>query len=132
MGAFFYSMISVNNIYQSFGNKVLFDHSSLFIAQKDKLGLVGRNGAGKSTLLKMLAGFNKPMEGDISKSSTLTIGYLAQSLDIASDRSVRDACREVFGDMRESEARKTELEAFISDPENLGLVIQSGQVIVER
>ena len=43
----------------------------------------------------------------------------ATGLDIASESSVRDACREVFGDVRKSEARKLELETFISDPDNL-------------
>ena len=112
-------MISVNKIFQSYGDKVLFDHDSLFIAEKDKIGLVGRNGAGKSTLLKMLAGFSKPLEGSISMPSGVTIGYLAQSLDIATDLSVRMACREVFGDLLQLEKEKEELEKLISDENNL-------------
>ena len=112
-------MISINKIYQSYGDKVLFDNDSLFIAERDKIGLVGKNGAGKSTLLKMLAGMSKPLEGSISVPSEATIGYLAQSLNVDSVNTIRESCRAVFGDLLKLEARKEELEIFISDEANL-------------
>ncbi len=112
-------MISINKIYQSYGDKIIFDNDSLFIAEKDKIGLVGRNGAGKSTLLKMLAGFNKPLEGSISMPSGITIGYLAQSLNVDVNSTVRAACREVFGDLLQLEKDKNEIESLISDENNL-------------
>lgn len=112
-------MISVNKIYQSFGDKVLFDHDSLFIAERDKIGLVGKNGAGKSTLLKMLAGLSKPLEGSISMPTGLTIGYLAQSLNVEENNTVRQACRAVFGDLIKLEARAREIEGLLSDESKL-------------
>jgi ATP-binding cassette subfamily F protein 3 len=112
-------LISVNKIYQSFGDKVLFDNDSLFIAEKDKIGLVGKNGAGKSTLLKMLAGLTKPLEGSISMPSNVTIGYLSQSLDIDTSGSIRQACRSVFGNLILLEERKKEIEDLLSDESKL-------------
>jgi ATP-binding cassette subfamily F protein 3 len=112
-------LISVNKIYQSFGDKVLFDYDSLFIAERDKIGLVGKNGAGKSTLLKMLAGISKPLEGSISTPTELTIGYLSQSLDIETKSTVREACRAVFGNIMQLEGRRTEIEGLLSDEANL-------------
>ncbi|MDC1311548.1 ATP-binding cassette domain-containing protein [Burkholderiales bacterium] len=47
-----------------------------------RIGLLGRNGAGKSTFIRFLAGQIKPIDGDLSKSKDLAIGYFEQnSLD---------------------------------------------------
>lgn len=112
-------MVSVNNLFVAFGDRILFDHVSLFIGIREKIGLVGKNGAGKSTLLKILNGFEKPLEGNISKSSEITIGYLAQELEIDTSISVRQACRAVFDDLLMLEDRKSELESLIVDENNL-------------
>ena len=112
-------MVSVNNLFVAFGDRILFDHVSLFIGIREKIGLVGKNGAGKSTLLKILNGGEKPLEGSISKSSEITIGYLAQELEIDTSISVRQACRAVFDDLLMLEDRKVELEALIVDENNL-------------
>ncbi|MEO6694665.1 MAG: ribosomal protection-like ABC-F family protein [Ignavibacteria bacterium] len=71
-------MISLNNISMRFGAKVLFDEVSLRVAGKDRVSLVGSNGAGKSTLLKIIAGINKPDEGEVAISKHTTVGYLPQ------------------------------------------------------
>ncbi len=112
-------MISVNKIFHAYGDNTLFDYDSLFIAEKDKIGLVGKNGAGKSTLLKMLAKINTPLEGTISMPNDISIGYLAQSLDIELDTTIRQACRSVFGDLLKFEERKIELESLLSDEKML-------------
>jgi len=112
-------MVSVNNLFVAFGDRVLYDHVSMFIGIQDKIGLVGKNGAGKSTLLKILMGFDKPLEGNISKSSDVTVGYLAQELEMDTSITVREACRAVFGDLLSLENRKKELEKFIVDETKL-------------
>jgi ATP-binding cassette subfamily F protein 3 len=112
-------MVSVNNLFVAFGDRVLFDHVSMFIGIQDKIGLVGKNGAGKSTLLKVLMGYDKPLEGNISKSSDVTIGYLAQELEMDTSISVREACLAVFGDLLFLEKRKKELEGMIEDETKL-------------
>ena len=97
----------------------MFDHDSLFIAERDKSGRVGKNGAGKSSLLKILAGMTTPMEGTVSLPTGVTIGYLAQSLNVEVDISIRQSCRSVFGDLLRLEQRKTEIELLLSDEKNL-------------
>lgn len=71
-------MISLNNISMRFGAKVLFDEVSLRVAGKDRVSLVGSNGAGKSTMLKIIAGQNKPDDGEVAISKHTTVGYLPQ------------------------------------------------------
>ncbi|MEM1076928.1 MAG: ABC-F family ATP-binding cassette domain-containing protein [Pseudomonadota bacterium] len=51
---------------------------SLRIDQDDRIALLGRNGEGKSTLSKLLAGRLKAMEGRMTSSNKLRIGFFAQ------------------------------------------------------
>ncbi|MFT3689247.1 ABC-F family ATP-binding cassette domain-containing protein [Paenirhodobacter sp.] len=51
---------------------------NLRIDQDDRIALLGRNGEGKSTLSKLLAGKLQVMDGAITRSSKLRIGYFAQ------------------------------------------------------
>ncbi len=51
---------------------------NLRLDQDDRIALLGRNGEGKSTLSKLLAGKLAAMDGRITSSSKLRIGYFAQ------------------------------------------------------
>ena len=51
---------------------------SLRIDQDDRIALLGRNGEGKSTLSKLLAGKLAVLEGKVTASSKLRVGYFAQ------------------------------------------------------
>ncbi|TBX28204.1 ABC-F family ATP-binding cassette domain-containing protein [Nioella sediminis] len=51
---------------------------NLRIDQDDRIALLGRNGEGKSTLSKLLADKLLTLEGRITKSSKLRVGYFAQ------------------------------------------------------
>lgn len=64
------------------GDRVLFSGLDLVVSPGDVIGLVGANGAGKSTLLRMLAGLDRPEEGEIRLSPpAATVGYLPQEPD---------------------------------------------------
>ena len=71
-------VIQLSSLSKSFGGRVLLDAVSWQIDDGDRVGLSGPNGAGKTTLLKMLAGFEEPDGGLITKPAGLTIGYLPQ------------------------------------------------------
>lgn len=75
------NLLTAENISKSYGNKTLFDKISIGINDGDKVGIVGLNGSGKSTLLKVLAGFDIPDDGKITKSNEASIGYLPQNSD---------------------------------------------------
>ncbi|MEW3522177.1 ATP-binding cassette domain-containing protein, partial [Enterococcus entomosocium] len=42
-------MLTLTNISQQFGDKLLYEDVSVQINRGEKVGLIGRNGAGKST-----------------------------------------------------------------------------------
>ena len=81
------SLLTANNISKLFGDLDVFSDLSLSIPPKARIGFVGENGSGKSTLLKILVGLDDPDSGTISRSKDLSIGYLPQQIEIASDKT---------------------------------------------
>ena len=71
-------MIQLQQLHKQFGERVLLDHVTWQVGDRDRVGLCGPNGAGKTTLLRMLAGLDEPDEGDVLRPNSLTIGYLPQ------------------------------------------------------
>jgi ATP-binding cassette, subfamily F, member 3 len=71
-------MIQLQQLYKAYGERVLLDHVTWQVGDRDRVGLCGPNGAGKTTLLRMLAGLEEPDEGDVQRPNALTIGYLPQ------------------------------------------------------
>ncbi|MEY4260149.1 MAG: hypothetical protein RL656_1122, partial [Bacteroidota bacterium] len=84
---------------------ILLNKINLVIGEKDKIGLVGRNGAGKSTLLKIIAGELSPHEGNITRPSTSTLGYLHQDMEIPLGKTVLEETLTAFEEVRELEMR---------------------------
>jgi len=81
-------MIYVNKLTKVFGDFVAVNDLSFNVAPGDVVGFLGPNGAGKSTTMKMLTGFLKPTDGEISfndlsihqnaKKIQRNIGYLPE------------------------------------------------------
>jgi len=66
-------MISVNSLSVFVGGEFLFKEASVFVGEKERIGLTGKNGAGKSTLLKLMAGESDlKTEGGIAKPRDLS------------------------------------------------------------
>jgi len=59
-------MYKLENLKQSYGEKIVFEGVSLTFEKARIYALVGENGAGKTTLLETIAGFAPPIEGTIS------------------------------------------------------------------
>jgi len=72
-------MISVVDLTMHFGEKTLFEKSSLTFDPHKKYGLVGANGAGKSTLFRLIVGTEKPTSGSITIPRGLKLGVLDQN-----------------------------------------------------
>jgi ATP-binding cassette subfamily F protein 3 len=108
-------MIQLSDLTKTFGDRVLFDHVTWQITDRERVGLCGPNGAGKTTLLKMMAGLDEPDEGAILKPSALTVGYLPQDgLDHAG-RSVFDEASSAFSGLLAMKAEMHALEDRLGD-----------------
>ena len=64
-------MIQLSELTKSFGDRVLLDHVTWQITDRERVGLCGPNGAGKTTLLKMMAGLDEPDSGAVLKPSAI-------------------------------------------------------------
>lgn len=108
-------MVSINDLSIIFGDQILFKDISLFIGEKDIIGLVGKNGAGKSTLLKVLCGLQNPTSGSVSMPNGLTVGYLSQELDLKSDKTVIEEASSAFEELNNMEARSEKLSLELAE-----------------
>jgi ATP-binding cassette subfamily F protein 3 len=88
------------------GHPVL-SNLTLRIDNDDRIALLGANGNGKSTLVKLLAGRLAPMHGNVTRASTLRIGYFAQhQLDeLNPEASPYDHVRDLMPDAPEAKVR---------------------------
>ncbi|MBI4396513.1 MAG: ABC-F family ATP-binding cassette domain-containing protein [Elusimicrobia bacterium] len=71
-------LLSCQKISKTYGARPLFEGLSFGLSEGERTGLIGPNGTGKSTLLKILAGQEKPDDGELSVRRGLKVGYLAQ------------------------------------------------------
>src|SRR5215467_10911826 len=108
-------MIQLSELTKSFGDRVLFDHVTWQITDRERVGLCGPNGAGKTTLLRMMAGLDEPDSGAILKPSTLTVGYLPQDGLAYSGRTLIDEATSAFADLLAMKAEMHGLEERLGD-----------------
>src|SRR5213083_423655 len=108
-------MIQLSELTKSFGDRVLFDHVTWQITDRERVGLCGPNGAGKTTLLKMLAGLDEPDAGGILKPAALRVGYLPQDGLEHSGRSVFEEASSAFDELLAMKAEMHALEQRLGD-----------------
>ncbi|MDO5535427.1 MAG: ATP-binding cassette domain-containing protein, partial [Propionibacteriaceae bacterium] len=71
-------VFTMHNVRKSLGEKLILDNVTLSFYEGAKIGVVGPNGAGKSTLLKIMAGLEKPNNGEAMLGKGKTVGILLQ------------------------------------------------------
>ncbi|HXW60104.1 MAG TPA: ATP-binding cassette domain-containing protein, partial [Myxococcota bacterium] len=91
-------MLSAHDLALSFGDRLILNGVSLTLLPGERVALVGQNGAGKSSLLRVLARMEEPDTGFIEQSSTLTIGFLAQTPNLDPNKSVVETVRDAMKD----------------------------------
>ena len=109
-------MIQLSNLTKSFGDRVLFDHVTWQITDRERVGLCGPNGAGKTTLLRMMAGLDEPDGGAILKPAALTVGYLPQDGLSHEGRTLFDEAASAFEVLLAIKVEMHALEARLGDP----------------
>src|SRR5262245_65948919 len=92
-------MIQLQDLTKSFGDRVLLDHVTWQITDRDRVGLCGANGVGKTTLLRMMAGLEEVDSGAILKPATLNVGYLPQDGLTHAGRTVFAEATSAFSDL---------------------------------
>jgi ATPase subunit of ABC transporter with duplicated ATPase domains len=125
-------MIRLDNISKQNGHQLLFIDASMAIQKGEKVGLVGPNGAGKSTLFRIIAGQDRPDDGQLTIDPGMTIGYFSQDVGEMSGQSAVAAVMDGVGPASALAAEMAELEAAMVDPDRMGemdaLVERYGEV----
>jgi ATP-binding cassette subfamily F protein uup len=90
-------LITLQDVFLSYGQPPLIDHINLTIEPGERVCLIGRNGAGKSTLLKIIDGQIIADEGSIKRASGVKVAQLEQSVPQNTQGSVFDVIAEGLG-----------------------------------
>lgn len=113
------SIIRVEDLYKSYGEKTIFDRISFSIEPHDRIGLIGVNGTGKSTLLKVLSGIESPEEGTVYHANSFEQAFLPQEPELDGEATVLDeiyfGASKKMKTMREYEKVQAELETAPGD-----------------
>ncbi len=82
------TILTIDNLSKSYGEKSLFTNISFSINDGDKIGIIGVNGTGKTTLLRVIYGLDTPDTGNILKKSDLSVEYLPQDPEFDPEATV--------------------------------------------
>jgi len=113
-------MIRLDNISKQNGHQILFIDASMGIQKGEKVGLVGPNGAGKTTLFRMIAGEDRPDDGQVTIDPGMTIGYFSQDVGEMSGMSAVTAVMDGVGPVSALAIEMAALEAAMVDPDQAG------------
>jgi len=99
------ALLTLSRACLAFGHVPLLDHTDLALEPGERVGLIGRNGTGKSSLLKILAGLDKPDDGEVQRQTGLCLEYVAQEPTFAADATVFDAVSDGLAEVKDLRAR---------------------------
>ncbi|SDY06643.1 ATP-binding cassette, subfamily F, uup [Evansella caseinilytica] len=116
------SILRVENLHKTYGEKVLLDKIAFSVGEKDRIGLIGVNGTGKSSLLKVLAGIEGKDAGELHHSNQFQLEYLPQEPNLQEGLTVLEQV--YYGDspmMRTMREYEKALQALEKNPEGKAL-----------
>jgi ATP-binding cassette subfamily F protein 3 len=81
-------LLSCSRLCRGFDEGPLFENVGFEVHAGERIGLVGPNGAGKTTLLRLLAGLDRPDEGEVRLHAGARISLLRQTPELAPGRTL--------------------------------------------
>ncbi|MGM0419560.1 MAG: ribosomal protection-like ABC-F family protein [Bacillota bacterium] len=108
-------IIELKSIAKSFGIEEVLTDFDLSLQKGERIGLIGRNGSGKTTLFKIIAGLEKPDEGQILLNNEVEVGLLSQEPDLNSKNTIYQECLTVFKRELKLQDKLNQLEEKIAD-----------------
>jgi ATP-binding cassette subfamily F protein uup len=72
-------IVSAHAVHKSYGEHVVLTAADVSVVPGERVGVVGDNGAGKSTLARILAGYDTPDGGSVSRQRGMSVLYLEQA-----------------------------------------------------
>ncbi|MGV4926918.1 ATP-binding cassette domain-containing protein (plasmid) [Streptomyces sp. BHT-5-2] len=109
------TQITALAVSKSFNGRLVLDSVTCSLTAGERTGIIGENGSGKSTLLRLLAGRERPDQGEVVVQATGGVGYLAQDERLAPEATVQQIVDRALSDLRAVEQRMRCLEAAMAD-----------------
>ena len=110
-------MISVSNVTKLMNGIPLYQEASFQINPGEKVGLVGPNGAGKTTFFNLIAGMERPDEGQIALQPNMRISYFSQNVGEMAGNSALEEVKQGNARLGELEALLKGFEEKLCDPD---------------
>ncbi len=108
-------LIQLHHITVNHAGHEVFRDLTWAVGARDKVGLVGPNGAGKTSLVRAIAGEIMPVTGAVTMARGVSIGYLAQEVQLPAGTLFEAACVP-SPDLAVALAETAALETRLGDP----------------
>lgn len=115
------TQITALAVSKSFNGRLVLDSVTCSLAAGERTGIIGENGSGKTTLLRLLAGRERPDQGEVVVQAAGGVGYLAQDERLAPQATVQQIIDRALSDLRAVEQRMRRLEAAMADGDESGM-----------
>ena len=89
-------ILACRQLHKAYGIDVILEKITFHIEEREKAAIVGVNGAGKTTLFKVLTSEISADGGEFYLKKDASLGYLAQNIQIDSDRTIYEEMLSVF------------------------------------
>ncbi|MCP5286591.1 MAG: ATP-binding cassette domain-containing protein [Burkholderiaceae bacterium] len=99
------ALLTLLDAHLAYGHVPLLDGTGFSLETGERVAVIGRNGAGKSSLLKILAGLERPDDGQLQVQGGVRRVYVAQEPAFPDGASVFDAVAEGVAEARALRAR---------------------------
>jgi ATP-binding cassette ChvD family protein len=110
------------------GDKLVLDDVTLAFLPGAKIGVVGPNGAGKSSLLRIMAGDDRPTNGEARLMPGYTVGLLAQEPPLNETKDVLGNIEEAVHDTKVKLARFNEIAELMATDYSDELMEEMGRL----
>ena len=90
------SLLQIENLTKSYGDRLLFGDITFGINEGDKIGIIAKNGTGKTTLLKIICDKEPHDSGNITFRNDIKVGFLEQIPDLNPDHTVMEVCMNAY------------------------------------
>jgi len=114
------AVLTLSDACLAFGHVALLDHTAFSLETGERVGLIGRNGTGKSSLLKIMAGLEKPDDGQLQIQSGIEVSYVPQEPTFSEGATVFSTVSEGLAEVKaarerfEAHAESDDLDALMT------------------
>lgn len=86
------SLLQIENLTKSYGDRLLFSDITFGVNEGDKIGVIAKNGTGKTTLMNIICGKEVYDSGKVTFHNDIKVGFLEQVPELDPSSTVMEVC----------------------------------------